>query len=330
MPSSFVPHTSQSPVTFQIVAPGAKAVQLASDLFGWDRPKPMQREGDRWFLTVPLPDDVRIEYQFVVDGVWHRDPDAPEEVANGFGGTNSCFVGKAYRHDVPDDVPGLPMRRLSIRVGGENAAPRTITLYLPEGATGPFPILLYGDGKEYEQHVRPQFILENLRQQGLIRPTAVALIPPHERIAEYWKSSVGYEHFVVQDVLPAIRKRAPISVRPEDVFVGGASLGGLISMRLAEHFPDQIAGGVHSQSGAFWASPGVFARSALARLSPQIKLFLDWGSYEGVLTVSNDRMAEALRRMERPFGHRITSEGHNWTAWRGRFAEGIAYLLAPK
>ena len=314
---------------FSIVAPKAGEVRFASDLFGWDRPKKMNREGDRWVLDVELPDDVRIEYQFVVDGKWILDPANSHRAENGFGGYNSTYLGPNYFEYVPDEVPDLPMRRIAIRVAG-HAASRTVVLYLPEGKHKDLPLMIYADGKDYEKFVKPQFILQNLIDQGKIPAVAIALVPPKDRMQEYWKGSVPYEEYIVHDVLPAVRARAPISHDSRDIYVGGASLGGLISMRLAEHYPDAIAGGVHSQSGAFWASPGVFAKSALLRLHPEIKLFIEWGRYEGVLTVSNDRMTDALRRLFRDHDAYVTSEGHNWGAWRARFAKGAEYLLGPK
>lgn len=316
-------------VVFRIDAPSARDVKLASDIFGWDRPKNMERVGESWQIAVDLPPDARIEYQFVVDGRWTLDPENPNASENGFGGRNSCYIGPGYHFDSPDDVPELPMRRLTMRVSGE-AATRVVTLYLPETGESDLPLLMYGDGPDYEAHVRPHFILQNLFEQGKLPPVAIALIPSKDRIQEYWKNSAPYERYVVESVLPAIRRRAPqISQDPSKVFVGGASLGGLISMRIAQRFPDHVAGGVHSQSGAFWASPGVFARSALARLNPELRLFIDWGRYEGVLTVSNDRMVDMLGRMMKPYGSAVTGEGHNWTAWRARFAAGVEYLLAP-
>ncbi len=313
---------------FSIVAPRAGEVRFASDLFGWDRPKHMVRDGERWVLEVDLPDDVRIEYQFVVDGRWMLDPVNPERASNGIGGFNSFYRGPAYSNEVPDQMPDVPMRRIAMRIGG-HVSSRTVVMYVPEGKHKDLPVLLYADGKDYEQFVKPQHILQNLIDQGKIPPVAVALIPPHDRLSEYWKRSADYEAYIVENVLPTLRTRAKISKDPKDVYVGGASLGGLISMRIAEHFPEQVAGGVHSQSGAFWASPGVFAKSALLRLNPDLKLFIDWGRYEGVLTVSNDRMTDALRRLFRDHEVFVTSEGHNWAAWRGRFARGIEYLLGP-
>lgn len=314
---------------FSIVAPSAQEVRFASDLFGWDRPKPMKRDGERWTLDVNLPDDVRIEYQFVVDGRWILDPLNPSRSANGMGGYNSSYTGPGYVENVPDEVPETPMRRMAMRVGG--AAPtRAVVLFVPEGAKGRLPVILYADGKEYERFVQPQNIVQNLIDAKRIPPVAIALVPPKDRMQEYWKHSESYEDYIVHDVLPALRERAPISPSPSDVYVGGASLGGLISMRLAERHADHVAGGVHSQSGAFWASPGVFAKSALSRLSPNIRLFLDWGRYEGVLTVSNDRMTDALRRILKDHGTMVTGEGHNWSAWRARYSAGVEYLLGPR
>ncbi|MBN8690477.1 MAG: hypothetical protein J0L72_06745 [Armatimonadetes bacterium] len=308
---------------FRIESPGAHSVSFASDLFGWDRPRPMKRAGDHWELSVDLPDDSRVEYQFVVDGHWTLDPTHDTHVSNGIGGFNSVFEGKAYRYDCPNDTPKQTILRYARQVAG-HADARTITVFAPESAKQDLPIFIYADGGDYETFCKPQNIFANL---GL--EVATVLVPPCNRMSEYWKSSAPYEEYIVHDVLPAVRNLVrKASKAPQDVYVGGASLGGLISMRIAQRYPDIVQGGVHSQSGAFWASPGVLAISALKRLHPDLKLFFDWGRFEGVLTVSNDRMTDALRRLEKPHGVAISNEGHNWTAWRARFAAGANYLCS--
>ena len=217
---------------FSIVAPSAKEVRFASDLFGWDRPRAMQRSGEAWVLDVSLPDDVRIEYQFVIDGKWILDPANPVKSANGFGGFNSSYPGPEYAAGVPDAIAATPLGGVALRVGG-HAESRAVALYVPEGVTTSVPVLIYADGKEYEKFVQPQHIIQNLIDSGKIPPVAVALVPPKDRMQEYWKDSSDYEDYIVHDVLPAIRQQAPISDLAPDVYVGGASLGGLISMRFA-------------------------------------------------------------------------------------------------
>lgn len=324
----FAPPARLIDVTFSIEAPKAKAVSFASDCFGWDEPRSMHEEGGVWKFPTQLPSDVRVEYQFVVDAKWTLDPKNAAKIDNGLGSYNSVYVGPDYRFDVPDQEPKKPMVRQVLRVGkGEYL--REVVTYRTVGPFKDMPILVYGDGTEYEKRLKPQNILQNLFEDGKVPPCVLVLVPPKDRMKEYWKESAGYERFLVDDVLPAVRKATKATKDPKRTFVGGASLGGLIAMRMAEGHPEVFAGGVHSQSGAFWASPSVLSRSQLGKLSPSTRLYFCWGNYEGVLTASNDRITDALKRMDRPFGQEITNEGHNWTAWRRRYATGVTYLLSP-
>lgn len=313
-------------IRFSLKAPGAGSVAFASDCFGWDTPREMHHSGGEWTFSPKLPDDVRMEYQFVVDGKHTLDPGAPT-VDNGLGGMNSVYEGPAYRIDVPDQNPAKPMRRLVIRVSG-HAAERDVVIYAPRGPYENLPIVLYGDGLEYETRVRPQNILQNLFEAGRVPPCILVLVPPVQRMGEYWKRIQAYEQFLAEDVLPEVRVWTKATHDPARVFVGGASLGGHIALRLVQNRPDAFSGGVHSQSGAFWASPGAIARSALRRIPDHTRIFLDWGTYEGVLTDANMRLAETFERLERPVPTLISHEGHTWSAWRRRFTPGLEHLLA--
>jgi 1,4-alpha-glucan branching enzyme len=52
---------------------------------------PMIRQGDgAWKTTLALPPG-RHQYKFVVDGHWMPDPNAREQVADGFGAVNSVI-----------------------------------------------------------------------------------------------------------------------------------------------------------------------------------------------------------------------------------------------
>ena len=52
----------------------------------------MEKNGDRWFLEVPLPPG-RYEYAFLInDRIWRADPTALVKEHNGFGETNSILI----------------------------------------------------------------------------------------------------------------------------------------------------------------------------------------------------------------------------------------------
>ncbi len=318
-----------TPVTLQISAPNAKGVSFAGDVYGWDRPRPMTKRGADWVALFDLPRDARFEYKFIVDGKWILDPRAPK-IDNTIGGENSVYEGPGYKRRIHDEAPRHPMRRIPLKVDG-----RVVIVFAPVRANG-LPLLIYGDGQNYERYGKIQNVVENLIEAGRIRPVVLVLVPPTDRMKEYgveWKS---YASFLLDGVLPAARQATGASAKAQDVFIGGSSLGGLIALRLAEELPDKVAGGVHSQSGAFQPLrfapdlPNPISAPSLKKLAPTTRLWICWGNFERELTRANEQGAKTLIALHQPFGSRVTNEGHNWTAWRNRMEDALVYLLGKR
>lgn len=318
---------AQAPVSFTYTDPKAKSVQIAGDFNAWTKPFPMAKKGDVWTRSFGLPADGRIEYKFVVDGRWILDPANPKSIDNGVGSANSVWQGTRYRLDVHDQAPKKPMIRSEITVGG-----RVIRLFTPVASRG-LPMLVYGDGPEYETRGKIQNIVEDLVEAGKIRPAILVLVPPIDRMKEYGPEWRAYGEYLLDRVLPAVRGATHASGAAKDVYIGGSSLGGLIALRLAEEFPAKVAGGIQAQSAAIqWAPAGLSYIDAatperLGKIAPHARLWFDWGTFEDGLTTANVKATGALRRMGRRFGSLVTPEGHNWTAWRHRMEAGLTYLL---
>jgi enterochelin esterase-like enzyme len=309
-------------VIFHYAAPAGKTPTFAGDYTGWDHPVPMQKADTDWTFTAPLPADARIEYKFVVDGEYLLDPTNPKKISNGLGGENSVWEGPDYHLEVPDGAPVHPFQRQVLTVEG-----REVVVWGPEHSEG-LPILAYADGHDYEERGRIQNVVANLAEDHKIKPAVIVLISPNDRSKEYFTDSKPYEEFFVNSVLPAVRKATNASPNASDVYVGGSSLGGVISLRLAEDYPAQVAGGVHSQSGAFQVDrSGLISDTALGKLASSTKLYFDYGVFESDLTKANEKTFKTLQGLGRKYGSEQTPEGHNWTAWRHRMVKGLIYLL---
>ena len=84
-------------VTFSIVAPEAKSVQVAGDFTGWQQsPLDLKKaKAGVWKRTVSLPPG-RHAYRILVDGQWQDDPQCQVREQNEFGGQNCvCIVDGA-------------------------------------------------------------------------------------------------------------------------------------------------------------------------------------------------------------------------------------------
>lgn len=86
--------TAVEPATITFVLDHAHAGRVAiSGAFNeWSaNATPMTRQGDgAWKTTIALPPG-RHQYKFVVDGHWMADPNAAEQVADGYGAVNSVI-----------------------------------------------------------------------------------------------------------------------------------------------------------------------------------------------------------------------------------------------
>lgn len=313
-------------VTLRYESATAKEVLFAGDVVGWSEPKPMTKEGANWSITFNLPEDARFEYKFVVDDNWILDPKNPRKGDNGVGGQNSIYEGPEYKLHTNEGTPKQPLQRSIVKL-----PQREVVVFAPKKSDG-LPLFLYGDGENYEKYGKIQNVVQNLVESGKIKPVILVLIPPIDRMNEYGAGWKSYGEMLIAEVLPTVRALTQASDKAEDVYLGGSSMGGLISLRLAEEFPDHFAGGVHSQSGAFLKTSfgdfsSVIASEGFRKLAPNLRLWLCWGAFEGDLSQANEDAVAQLTRLGRKFASKKTNEGHNWTAWRNRMEEALVYLL---
>jgi hypothetical protein len=91
-PKAAAPPAESEPVTFVIANAHAHRVALSGDFNHWSADATlMNRDLDgTWRITLALPPG-RHQYKFIVDGHWMADPNAPEQVADGHGATNSLI-----------------------------------------------------------------------------------------------------------------------------------------------------------------------------------------------------------------------------------------------
>jgi enterochelin esterase-like enzyme len=321
------------------VAVPSWARQVVSDLTDMHRdPRPVDA-ARRPRLRVRLPDDVYFEYGFVgEDGRIRADPRRTERADNPWYPELSAVGGPDYApHPLADVDPataGGRLRRIRLEdpVLGET---RRVTLYEPEGAGGPLPLVLVHDGTAYQRIARLPAVLEALRRAGRARPARLAFLDPsrpERRTAEYGFGE-GYQRFLRATLLPRLRDEADVAGGP---YLLGASLGGLAGAVLALHEPGAVAG-LALQSPALLGTPDerefyASRRSWLLERLAQDGRALPWRVYQEVGTMDwlrdvNRRAAQRLA--ERADAHRYVERaaGHNWTFWRDGVALALEHLL---
>ncbi len=315
------------------VAPGSPdepKPQLRGDLNGWEATpehtlEPLTRRLYTRFVEAPvMPSAYKLVYG---DGAaWFTDPSNPSiqwdgVQAAGVGEFNSIL---ARGTDGPRLVwlPGVESPELGNR--------RDVYVWLPGAyATEPdrrFPVLYLHDGNESLSRSQ----LDAVAAEWVARDPSNAFIavfahlPAQDvRLAEYTFGTTdgrgdAYAEFVARTLVPYIDARFRTLARPGARGVAGASLGGLISYRIATQYPDvfEYAAGI---SSSFWWEDRLMV-DELRRLGCQdLTYYLDSGA-PGDGVEGTRAMRDALVDLGCTHTH-VEEPGasHDWFFWKRRF-----------
>jgi predicted alpha/beta superfamily hydrolase len=166
------------------------------------------------------------------------------------------------------------------------------------------------------------------------------------RIAEYTpsrdkKQNAGgegraYGRFVVEELKPFIDSTYRTRADRDNTGVAGSSLGGLISLYLALHYP-HVFGRVAAMSPSIWWDRRMILRLVRAlKRSTEQRIWIDAGTDEGRTTVHNARDLKDLlvqkgwREGENLAYLEVQGAGHNEGAWAARFGAVLGFLFPRK
>lgn len=146
----------------------------------------------------------------------------------------------------------------------------------------------------------------------------------------------------MEELVPWISENYLVTRDPSQIFVGGASAGGLAAAYAALEHPE-VFGNVISQSGAFsFGKPGEegfewLTEQIASKEKVAVKFYLDAGSLETKslrpigdapnLIAASHRLRDVLRDMGYFVHYHQFSGGHDYISWRGCFAKGLLVLL---
>ena len=127
--------------------------------------------------------------------------------------------------------------------------------------TTPLPLLLFNDGQDM-QSLRLASTIEQLSRIKKIPQLMVVAIVAGDRMQEYGTTNVpdyqnrgskafAYNQFVLQELLPHLRKRYRFTTDRKKISFAGCSLGGLSALDIVWQNPKQF-GSVGVFSGALW------------------------------------------------------------------------------
>jgi enterochelin esterase-like enzyme len=302
---------------------------------------------DLWLLPLEVEDEGRFEYKLAIwqDGHEHltTDPTNPLRARDPFGENSECRTW-GYERPAWSKPRGAPAGRIEevivkSAVFGET---RTERVYLPAGydVDRPYPLVVIHDGDDFVAYADLDIVLDNLIEQGDIRPVVAALVQTRDRIDEYARGR-RHARYLVQELLPTLYARYALSDRAEDRVLLGASLGAVASLATAWRFPG-VFGGLILKSGSFILDEarlpgrhGVFHRIARlvaafqrTRRRPAQRVFVSSGALEGL---DSENRALATFLQERGVAVRFNRawDGHHWRNWRDQLRDGLRWALNP-
>jgi len=220
---------------------------------------------------------------------------------------------------------------------------RNIYVYLPDSYTKfskQYPVIYLFDSFIYLNRVEVPNILDNLIHQEKIEPMLAVFIDNPTRTSRDYELPMNpvFKNFVVDELLPEIRRKYRVTDKAEETIIGGMSYGGLAATYIGFDC-DSIFGNVLSQSGAFWRDTiGALKYAEMNRTDylikrfmneekREIKLYADWGLQEDMVLGSNRKLIKVLDNRAYDFSFIEFNGWHDWSNSRKTFPKGLMYLL---
>jgi predicted alpha/beta superfamily hydrolase len=155
-----------------------------------------------------------------------------------------------------------------------------------------------------------------------------------------------YAEFLLTEVKPVVDKTYRTRLGPASTFIGGSSLGGLVSLDIARRHPNTFGGVIAMSPTTWWA--GQVLTQDIERDAGGLagaRIWIDVGSHEsaplsatGKVDTESQRFVDAVLRLDEALAkhridHRLVIDDqhgeHNEPAWASRFPQAIAYIVGP-
>ena len=326
----------------------ASMVLMNGDIqYGWARPDTMNiisLGGENFFYRIySLPDDARIDYQFIIDGKTITDPRNPITTPSGYGEHSQCamplFKTKAVREYRPGIEHGT-VDSLLFQSKQTSLQPRMLKIYTPIGYEylSKLPTLYVNDGFKAIEYCSYINILDNLIANKKIKPIIVVFIDFVEGDQEYFISKTDeYLTAICDEMIPLVDKNYKASVKPEERVLSGISAGAHISLLTVFKRSDRFL-------NAAGQSPTITKQlfDALKEINlnekkhKTFRFYFDVGRYDllsgafdnQTFLYANQLLDKEMTKLDIIHSFNIYNDGHEWANWRERVGEVLIYFFS--
>jgi predicted alpha/beta superfamily hydrolase len=232
---------------------------------------------------------------------------------------------------------------------------RDLIVYVPPGYDDQpwqrFPVLYMHDGQNLFDRATAfggvdwniQGAADRLIAEEKIEPLIVVGIDNTGkcRINEYTPTKVPklgggradvYAKFLLKEVMPFIQQQYRTVSGPASTGIGGASLGGLLSLYLGLKMPETFGKIAALSPSVWWNQRVIIRRTADAPVKPRPTVWLDVGTKEGGRTVPDvEQFRDVLLKRGWRLGEslhyeRVEGGEHNEVAWAQRIDRVLEFL----
>lgn len=213
-------------------------------------------------------------------------------------------------------------------------------------------LIIFQDGEKYlfGDDFKAGVTLDNMISLGLIPQTIGIFINPGDKLVgeksnwrghkgditnrsyEYDSTTDKYPKFLIEEILPDVRKKYNITEEPKRIVIGGISSGGICAFNAAWHRPE-VFGNVISHCGSYTNIRGGDIYPQLVRQSKKkdIKVFLQSGEKDadiiiGSWPLKNKEMAAALEKRGYDYKFEFGVGGHSLKHGGQLFPETLMWL----
>jgi enterochelin esterase-like enzyme len=331
-----IPYVEDSTAVF-LYRGHANRVRVAGDWNQWQPEENMSKvEGTSLFyLEMILPPAARLDYKFVVDGVWILDPLNPATSPGGYGVNSELAMPQYIPPAEIERKHGLPQGTLEpfTWTSPTTGTTRDIQVYLPAGynrdSARKYPVLYVHDGREYLELGQMAHVLNNSIGNGLCRPLVAVFVDPVNREEEYHPNHTFLRMFT-EELVPMIEDRYRILDSPDSRGVMGVSLGGVTALDFTLRQPD-LFGLAAGQSSALWIDSHWLVNAIEEDTSFSATVVLQWGQFDPEdIVVPNRQLRDILEKRDKT--NLFWSErpqGYAWGHWRSMIDEILIHLYPP-
>jgi predicted alpha/beta superfamily hydrolase len=143
----------------------------------------------------------------------------------------------------------------------------------------------------------------------------------------------SYGRLLIEELKPLIDRSYRTSPGPENTGVGGSSLGGLISLYLGFAHPEVFAKVAVMSPSLWWDHRSILNAINDQKTNPQLRIWLDMGTAEGLRHLRDTDMLERLL-LKRGWRsgvdlayEKVHGAVHDERAWSERFGDVLRFLF---